>query len=526
MGTIPAPNIAELGGEIAAAPQNALAEYARVAQIKQQTQQAAAMAPLLQQGAQQQIEMQRRQMADQDALTKAITQYDPAKHTLADIPKLVTQNGGSGQAALQAQSGLVTQRQNLSKLSAEQFAQEQKKADLIQGVHDQVSQAAPEEKQQTYQQGLQSLARAGVDVSKEPPQYPGDDVFAQHLPAIRLHSAILAESEKDREQTTKESEAATKAAEAVPTEEREFQPYYKAYLGANNLEPSPANELAARDRFRQQQHPLPVEQTEMRDWIAKHPGKGPAEFMAAKAALAPTINFNLQNKANPDDVETTAQALANGSMKWSDILASRTPLSQKTTILKRVKEINPSYSSGDFGVEQAVRKDFTSGAAAKNITAFNTAIAHANQMQQAADALDNGDLPSLNKIGNALGYQFGSDKMTNFNVIKNALSGEISKVFKGGEATDAEIKAVQEPFSSANSSAQLKGAIQNAIHLMNSKRDFLKQQYDQGIQGKPNFGGGGSGTPKFNVGDSVMYQGKPHKVTAVDPQTGKLSLAP
>jgi hypothetical protein len=215
LGTVPAPNIPQDVLAASESGQNALAEYARVAALKQQTAQSAAMAPLQQQQAQQQIEAQRRQFADQDALTKAITQYDPDKHTLADIPKLITQNGGSGEAALKAQGGLVTQRQNLLKLSDEQFAQEQKKADLIAGVHDQVSQSPPEQKQQTYQQGLMTLGRAGVDVSKEPPQYPGDDVFAQHLPAIRLHSAIVAEADKDRELSTKEQEAKYKEVNGV-----------------------------------------------------------------------------------------------------------------------------------------------------------------------------------------------------------------------------------------------------------------------------------------------------------------------
>jgi hypothetical protein len=32
--------------------------------------------------------------------------------------------------------------------------------------------------------------------------------------------------------------------------------------------------------------------------------------------------------------------------------------------------------------------------------------------------------------------------------------------------------------------------------------------------------------PKFKVGDSVMYQGRLHKITAVNPQTGKISLEP
>src|ERR1700675_4227659 len=166
MGTVPAPNIVQDIASGQQANQNAYSEYARVAGLKQQT----AMEAPQNAGGQQENQIRAQQMKDQDALTKAMTQYDPAKNTLADVPKLITSNGGSGQAALNAQAGLVKQRQDLSKLSDEQFAQEQKKSDLIQGVHDQVSQAPPEQKQDIYQRGLQSLANVGVDVSKEPTQ--------------------------------------------------------------------------------------------------------------------------------------------------------------------------------------------------------------------------------------------------------------------------------------------------------------------------------------------------------------------
>jgi hypothetical protein len=170
---------------------------------------------------------------------------------------------------------------------------------------------------------------------------------------------------------------------------------------------------------------------------------------------------------------------------------------------------------------KATLKSATSGDIGKNVTNYTTAIAHAQQLQAAADHLDNGDLVQANKIGNALGYQFGSDKATNYNVIKNALAGEVSKVFKGGQATDAEIRAVEEPFNSANSPAQIRGAIKNAVALMNSKRDALKQQVDQGMKGKPNFPS--TYTPPSGAPSATGPNG--HKIVVdggkwVDAQTG------
>jgi hypothetical protein len=218
LGTIPAPNLVQDATQIAQAPQNALMEYQRMAALKQQT----ALMQQQQQAAAQENQMRQRQIADQDALTKTIAQYDPNKNSLDDIPHMVTQNGGSGQAAIQAQQGLLQQRQNYLKMTDEQFAQEQRKSDLVQGVHDAVSQAKPEEKQAIYQQGIQQLAHAGVNVGNEPLQYPGDEAFAQHLPAIRLHSQVIAEAEKDRELSAKELTAQAQAAKSS-LEAQEFK---------------------------------------------------------------------------------------------------------------------------------------------------------------------------------------------------------------------------------------------------------------------------------------------------------------
>lgn len=282
------------------------------------------------------------------------------------------------------------------------------------------------------------------------------------------------------EQADKEANAAKSAAQtaeaAANTE--------KAKAETTNLL-SGANPAMADARYRNIQAAIQQKQPVSAD------DKAFVTAYEKQKTLNPVATFNLQNQGATGTAgkpSAIAQGLADGTMKWQDVVSTRTPMSVKQALLSEVKGIKPDFNSGDFQVEQKVREEFTSGDAAKSLTAFNTAIEHAKQLQNASDYLDNGNTIALNKIGNALGYQFGSDKTTNFNVIKNALTGEISKVFKGGGATDAEIEAVQGPFSSANSPAQLKGAINNAVALMNSKRNALQQQYKQGAQAKPNFG--------------------------------------
>jgi hypothetical protein len=470
--------------------QNALAEYTKAAQEKQQT----ALLQQQTQAAAQENQIRQQQMKDQDALTKTITQYDPSQHSISDIPKMVTANGGSGQAALQAQQGLIAQRKNLASLSDEQFAEEQKKADLIQGVHDQVSQAAPEQKQDVYSRGLTSLQNAGVDVSKEPLQYPGDDVFAQHLPAIRLHSAIVAEAEKDRELSAKEQEAQAKE-QTANQGNYEVVPALGVRVNKTTGETTPINGAALSPQMMEGKYVALAQKK-----AANQPlSADDAAFMKGYEkykTLVPTATVNLQaGLLNPQAKQMAADLYT----QTGQLPAGMRSPAMSAGILNQAagapgtQAPNIAQNKMNYGAATALQKSATSGDMAKNITSFNTAIAHASQLKEAADALDDGDVHLLNALGNQMGYQFGSDKTTNFNVIKNALSGEISKVFKGGEATDAEIKAVQEPFSAANSPVQLKGAIDNAIHLMNSKRDALKDQYTQGMKGQPNFGGENGG---------------------------------
>ena len=200
--------------QIANIPQNQAQEYARVAQLKQQT------AASQQEMQQRQLEMkaQQQQLNDQDALTKTISQFDPAKHSINDVPKMITSNGGSGQKALEAQQSMIAQRQNYLKMSDDQFATEQKKADLFQGVHDAVTNAKPEDKNSVYQQGLHQLSASGIDVSKEPIEYPGDDVFAQHLAPIQLHSAFVEQAAKDRQAAQESAKARLDNAQAAHQE--------------------------------------------------------------------------------------------------------------------------------------------------------------------------------------------------------------------------------------------------------------------------------------------------------------------
>ena len=225
--------------------------------------------------------------------------------------------------------------------------------------------------------------------------------------------------------------------------------------------------------------------------------------------LVPTANFNLQNggaTGTNGQPSAIAKGIADGSMKWQDVVSARTPMSVKQSLLSEVKSINPNFNSGDFSVEQKAKEAFTSGAYSQQLNAINTAREHMKTFSSLADALDNGNIQALNKIGNTLGVQFGSDKATNFKIAAQAFGGEVGKAFDGAGVTQGEREQAQAAFNPNMSPSQFRGAVNTVDALLAGKQNALKQTFSQSQQAKPNFGDNSS-----TSGDSYWDKYQKHQ---------------
>jgi hypothetical protein len=558
MGTIDAPNIAQDAIQIAQMPQNALQEYARTAALQQQTaasaqemQQRQQLAPGALQQQQQVTQAQQMQIDQQKAMNQAYTDaFKPdANGNLQLDPDALQKSlvqAGHGSAIPNVMEGMTNYQKAKTDLQTKQQELQTKTQDAMGNLGYALQQANydPQLAHTIIQDHLndpgltpqqrQSLTAEQQQISQNPAlikqiadqwvaQSPAQQAKVQERAKARADNATAAHQEFINNLTanSKPGDFHKQIADLIPgtdaqsIQQRQFvEGQVDASLGRGDLD------SAKKFIDQQYENTLSVNkdiavQTNPQIQAGKVAVAGAT---AAARQKAQTGNYGEANDPMIDMVGQNRVDLATAMQ--------RVPPAAKEKFLTNLAAAYPEYQQQVYSTRQALMKSATSGDIGKNVTAFNTAISHAQQLSQAADALSNGDLPTLNKLGNALGYQFGSDKTTNFNVIKNALSGEISKVFKGGEATDAEIKAVQEPFSSANSPAQLKGAIDNAIHLMNSKRDALQQQYQQGMQGKPNFGGdqnrGGGG--KTLPMSAIQRAAKDHGVS-VDEATRQAKAA-
>ena len=219
-------------------------------------------------------------------------------------------------------------------------------------------------------------------------------------------------------------------------------------------------------------------------------------------------------------------------------------------VMESVMQADPAWSQ----TRAQTRKDFAPGGKdSGNVGALNTAVVHLDALGDLARAMDNGPIQPGNEILNRVSTMFGGAAPTNYEGLRQAVAGEMDGALHGTYTIPGR-DAIAATMPAKGTPGQMAGIVETNLHTLGQKLATQQQRYSQQIPddkvwspilpaargvfqkhgfdptapAQPNPGGGGQQTapPKFNVGDSVMYQGKAHKVTGVDPQTGKLTLAP
>jgi hypothetical protein len=160
------------------------------------------------------------------------------------------------------------------------------------------------------------------------------------------------------------------------------------------------------------------------------------------------------------------------------------------SLMGAVEQKFPAYFQGNYKAASDVLQSFTSGNYSQNLNAIDTARKHMKTFTDLAADLDNGSVRAFNALGNAIGTQFGSDKVTNFNIAKQFFSGEVGKAVVAGGGTAGERDQLAESISNTSSWKQLSGALKTADALLGGKQEALKNTFGSGMNATPNFGQG------------------------------------
>lgn len=188
-------------------------------------------------------------------------------------------------------------------------------------------------------------------------------------------------------------------------------------------------------------------------------------------------------------------AIGNYEQASSTALA-RTPPAVRSQIIQQVKEKFPEYDGAQFAVRQKTLGSFTTGKQGDAVRSFGVASSHLDTLGQLSDALNNGDIKVINKIGNYVSEQTGHPAPTNFAAAKRIVADEIVKSVTGAAGALGDRETADKTLAAANSPEQLRGVINTYKQLMDGQIHGLRGQYKAG-SGRDDF------DTRFNIKPST-----------------------
>lgn len=130
--------------------------------------------------------------------------------------------------------------------------------------------------------------------------------------------------------------------------------------------------------------------------------------------------------------------------------------------------------------EQQTLKSFSGGIEGRSVRSMNTATDHLFTLEEASQALNNGNIRLFNSLSNKIQKEIGVAAPTTFDAVKKIVAGEIVKATTGSAGALGDREEVQESILSANSPAQLLDAIDKYKKLMAGQLQSLELQFISG----------------------------------------------
>lgn len=191
----------------------------------------------------------------------------------------------------------------------------------------------------------------------------------------------------------------------------------------------------------------------------------------------PMMSFQLGQLQDPTAIEPAAKAIAEGRAPYPTAMALRTPMGM--ALISKALELNPNLDATTYQTRQKAEKDFATGAQGNSVRSLNVAVQHINLLQNAAKALDSGNIPLMNSIANQIGIQTGADPATTYNAIHGFVTDEISKAAIGGKTALGDRMKSGELLPANMSPAQRASQFQAVKGLLNGQLSGLRLQATQ-----------------------------------------------
>jgi hypothetical protein len=326
---------------------------------------------------------------------------------------------------------------------------------------------APEQRPAIYQQALQQLQSAQVDVSKMPPQYPGD----QALPII---GAVIRGHAKQVEDASKQALAAKETAEAAKTAAE------TKFFTDQGLAPGVSPEMASYASYIKSGG-------DPQNYKASQAQKEANATLPAKVKLA-GAEATARQSAQQGDPNVAGQMLANGQLTLTDLKSRGTTPQYITKAVTAAQKQNPNYNPADEIVAEHIAKSPSANQFFGSANSLITKGGTLDQLENLGKNIPQHDLPALNTIEDWQKLQSGKGPLAAYAATVLGVADDYSKVMGGGTGSDTSRSQVLRVFGQAASPEQRAQAIQATRAAVLSQRDsrigknqFLKRQYGEEV---------------------------------------------
>lgn len=177
----------------------------------------------------------------------------------------------------------------------------------------------------------------------------------------------------------------------------------------------------------------------------------------------------------------------------------------RANLIAQVTAKYPDYDPTTYAAKAGGAKAFGAGPLGTQLRNFATANAHIDQMRELANALNNGDIQTVNRIGNYFGVQTGQAPVAVFNAVRQLVGPEITGAIVNGGGSAHERDQAAATFDPNSSPAQFAATIGAVRNLMQAKHDNLLAQ-------RRALGLSDATQPDFN-----QHPGAPRMPSAADP---------
>lgn len=471
-----------------APPLDPLAEMGKVASLRN----------LGQQSQENQLAIQEKQMQlqDQQAMTSAMHEWDGKD--LSQLPGLVLKHGGSAQAVFGLKQKTLEQQKTYSDIAhtdaetgGNQLKNLQTKNDLLLGS----LKAATDGPDETLGQRLQTAAQGAVQQGILDPQHAQviqqlsqapPDVLKKQL---TIFEKSLMGNDAQLKQASDEAGLAEKAAQLPGQQAESVIKQREATVGSPQFQ-------EARYRFVLQQLAAkkPVADEDMAAAVAYEASQRkttstadslgitstntskPGGLAALRGAQGGAAQGAMGGPSKQQSTEDSIVDLA-GQYKLNPQLLSRM-LIKHPEVLAGIQQKYPDFDQTTYNAKNKAMIGYTSGTQSKEINAINTAMGHMRVLDDAVQALNNGDVTMLNKIGNQIGINLtGQTAAAAYKTILHRVGPEITAAYIPGAGGEGERIANAQDFSENLPPQTLHNNIGTSVTLLRSKINSLENQY-------------------------------------------------